>query len=124
MYTNHWSLSIASAACRLRVSGEHSVHWHLDEPGGVVYLETVLHGSNLASASDVTTWFGTSFLTPVFGAIVADTFLGNYNTIIVSLVVYLLVRIRQDANRFYDMRHGRMLTYRFCACLPRAICRG
>jgi len=90
----------------------------------VVYLETVLHGSNLPSASDVTTWFGTSFLTPVFGAIVADTFLGNYNTIIVSLVVYLLVRIRQDANRFYDMRHGRMLTYRFYACLPRAICRG
>eukprot|EP00267_Zea_mays_P058097 XP_023158133.1 protein NRT1/ PTR FAMILY 8.3 isoform X1 [Zea mays] len=56
----------------------------------VVYLETVLHGSNLASASDVTTWFGTSFLTPVFGAIIADTFLGNYNTILVSLAVYLL----------------------------------
>jgi solute carrier family 15 (peptide/histidine transporter), member 3/4 len=58
----------------------------------VVYLETVLHGSSLASASDVTTWFGTSFLTPVFGAIIADTFLGNYNTILVSLAVYLLVR--------------------------------
>jgi dipeptide/tripeptide permease len=57
-----------------------------------VYLETVLHGSNLASASDVTTWFGTSFLTPVFGAVIADTFLGNYNTILVSLAVYLLVR--------------------------------
>lgn len=56
----------------------------------VVYLETVLHGSNLASASDVTTWFGTSFLTPVFGAVIADTFLGNYNTILVSLAVYLL----------------------------------
>ncbi|AQK73797.1 protein NRT1/ PTR FAMILY 8.3 [Zea mays] len=56
----------------------------------VVYLETVLHGSNLSSASDVTTWFGTSFLTPVFGAVIADTFLGNYNTILVSLAVYLL----------------------------------
>ncbi|PAN06850.1 hypothetical protein PAHAL_1G292600 [Panicum hallii] len=56
----------------------------------VVYLETVLHGSNLASASKVTTWFGTSYLTPIFGAIIADTFLGNYNTIIVSLAVYLL----------------------------------
>ncbi|KAL6651314.1 hypothetical protein ACP70R_010239 [Stipagrostis hirtigluma subsp. patula] len=56
----------------------------------VVYLETVLHGSNLASASNVTTWFGTSYLTPVFGAIIADTFWGNYNTILVSLVVYLL----------------------------------
>uniref|UniRef100_A0A0D9VJU4 Major facilitator superfamily (MFS) profile domain-containing protein n=1 Tax=Leersia perrieri TaxID=77586 RepID=A0A0D9VJU4_9ORYZ len=56
----------------------------------VVYLETVLHGSNIASASNVTTWFGTSYLTPIFGAIVADTFLGNYNTILVSLAVYLL----------------------------------
>ncbi|PAN07742.1 hypothetical protein GQ55_1G352300 [Panicum hallii var. hallii] len=56
----------------------------------VVYLETVLHGSNLASASKVTTWFGTSYLTPIFGAIIADTFLGNYNTILVSLAVYLL----------------------------------
>ncbi|XP_040377031.1 protein NRT1/ PTR FAMILY 8.3-like [Oryza brachyantha] len=56
----------------------------------VVYLETVLHGSNLASASSVTTWYGTSYLTPIFGAIVADTFLGNYNTILISLAVYLL----------------------------------
>ena len=59
----------------------------------VVYLETVLHSSNLASASKVTTWFGTSYLTPIFGAIIADTFLGNYNTILVSLAVYLLVRL-------------------------------
>jgi solute carrier family 15 (peptide/histidine transporter), member 3/4 len=58
----------------------------------VVYLETVLHGSNLGSASSVTTWIGTSYLTPIFGAIIADTFWGNYNTILVSLVVYLLVR--------------------------------
>ncbi|KAL5214540.1 hypothetical protein ABZP36_003692 [Zizania latifolia] len=56
----------------------------------MVYLETVLHGSNLASASNVTTWFGTSYLTPVFGAIIADSFFGNYNTILVSLVFYLL----------------------------------
>ncbi|TKW06295.1 hypothetical protein SEVIR_7G233600v4 [Setaria viridis] len=56
----------------------------------VVYLESVLHGSNLASASNVTSWIGTSYLTPVFGAIVADTFWGNYNTILVSLVIYLL----------------------------------
>ncbi|VAH51542.1 unnamed protein product [Triticum turgidum subsp. durum] len=56
----------------------------------VLYLESVLHGSGLASASNVTTWIGTSFLTPVLGAILADTFWGNYTTILVSLVVYLL----------------------------------
>jgi solute carrier family 15 (peptide/histidine transporter), member 3/4 len=57
----------------------------------VMYLETVLHGSNVASASNVTLWFGTSYLTPVFGAIIADAFWGNYNTILVSLAIYLLV---------------------------------
>ncbi|CAM0945920.1 unnamed protein product [Alopecurus aequalis] len=56
----------------------------------VMYLETVLHGSNIGSASNVTTWFGTSYLTPIFGAVIADTFWGNYNTILVSLAVYLL----------------------------------
>nr|XP_034570094.1 protein NRT1/ PTR FAMILY 8.2-like [Setaria viridis] len=60
----------------------------------VVYLEKVLHGSNLASASKVTTETGTSYLTPIFGAIIADTFLANYNTILISLVVYLLVSRR------------------------------
>ena len=59
----------------------------------VMYLETVLHGSNLASASNVTMWFGTSYLTPIFGAIIADAFWGNYNTILVSLTIYLLVCI-------------------------------
>ncbi|KAK3141629.1 hypothetical protein QOZ80_4BG0336360 [Eleusine coracana subsp. coracana] len=33
---------------------------------------------------------GTSFLTPVLGAFLADTYWGNYNTIIVSLFVYVL----------------------------------
>ena len=56
----------------------------------VLYLETVLHGTGLASASNVTTWIGTSYLTPVLGAILADTFWGNYTTILVSLLVYLL----------------------------------
>lgn len=56
----------------------------------MVYLETVLRGSNVSSASNVTTWFGTSYLTPIIGAVVADSFWGNYNTIVVSLVVYLL----------------------------------
>ncbi|KAI4967161.1 hypothetical protein ZWY2020_030228 [Hordeum vulgare] len=72
----------------VRMPGEHGVQWH--STNLVVYLETVLHGSNLASASNVATWFGTSYLTPLFGAIIADTFWGNYNTILVSLAVYLL----------------------------------
>ncbi|CAN6246464.1 unnamed protein product [Urochloa humidicola] len=66
----------------------------------VMYLETVLHGSNLASASNVTMWFGTSYLIPIFGAIIADAFLGNYTTILVSLIIYLLGMILVTTSAF------------------------
>ncbi|CAL5054869.1 unnamed protein product [Urochloa decumbens] len=66
----------------------------------VMYLETVLHSSNLASASNVTMWFGTSYLTPIFGAIIADAFWGNYNTILVSLTIYLLGMILVTTSAF------------------------
>ncbi|EMS51580.1 hypothetical protein TRIUR3_25370 [Triticum urartu] len=67
----------------------------------VVYLETVLHGTNLASASNVATWFGTSYLTPVFGAIIADSFWGNYNTILVSLVIS--IKVPAEAKHLYEV---------------------
>jgi peptide/histidine transporter 3/4 len=76
----------------------------------VVYLEKVLHGSNLASASKVTMWTGTSYLTPIFGAIIADTFLGNYNTILISLVIYLLV----SCNSFILIHGSRIDQSRKC----------
>ncbi|XP_066328275.1 protein NRT1/ PTR FAMILY 8.3-like [Miscanthus floridulus] len=66
----------------------------------VMYLETVLHGSNVASASNVTMWFGTSYMIPVFGAIIADAFWGNYNTILVSLAIYLLGMILVTLSAF------------------------
>ncbi|CAN6253658.1 unnamed protein product [Urochloa humidicola] len=66
----------------------------------VMYLETVLHGSNLGSASNVTMWFGTSYLTPIFGAIIADAFWGNYTTILVSLTIYLLGMILVTTSAF------------------------
>ncbi|VAI48299.1 unnamed protein product [Triticum turgidum subsp. durum] len=67
----------------------------------VVYLETVLHGTNLASASNVATWFGTSYLTPVFGAIIADSFWGNYNTILVSLKIS--IKVPAEAGHLYEV---------------------
>ncbi|XP_072987012.1 protein NRT1/ PTR FAMILY 8.3-like [Typha latifolia] len=56
----------------------------------VVYLRTVLNGSNASNAANVATWHGTSYFTPVIGAIIADTYWGNYKTIWISLIVYLL----------------------------------
>ncbi|XP_020094510.1 protein NRT1/ PTR FAMILY 8.3-like isoform X2 [Ananas comosus] len=56
----------------------------------VVYLTTVLHSDNASSAANVDTWTGTTFLAPLLGAFLADTYLGNYKTIAISLILYLL----------------------------------
>ena len=59
----------------------------------VVYLGTVLHGSTAFNAAHVDTWNGTTFIIPVIGAILADSFWGKYNTIVASLFFYLAVSI-------------------------------
>ncbi|KAL6841965.1 hypothetical protein ACP4OV_028477 [Aristida adscensionis] len=56
----------------------------------VVYLRSVLHGGIASSASTVSLWYGTSFFVPILGAAMADTYLGNYKTVLISLVMYLL----------------------------------
>lgn len=57
----------------------------------VVYLHNVLHGSNASNAANAATWSGTSYFTPLVGALIADTYWGNYKTILISLTLYLLV---------------------------------
>ncbi|XP_042455836.1 protein NRT1/ PTR FAMILY 8.3-like isoform X1 [Zingiber officinale] len=56
----------------------------------VVYLGTVLNGSNASNASNVAIWGGTCYFTPLIGAVLTDSFLGNYKTILISLLIYLL----------------------------------
>ncbi|KAL6656918.1 hypothetical protein ACP70R_004698 [Stipagrostis hirtigluma subsp. patula] len=56
----------------------------------VVYLRSVLHGGIASSASTVSLWYGTSFFVPILGAAIADSYLGNYKTVLISLVMYLL----------------------------------
>ncbi|EAY79653.1 hypothetical protein OsI_34797 [Oryza sativa Indica Group] len=56
----------------------------------VVYLGTVLHGTTASNAANVDTWNGTTFLTPVLGAFLADTYWGKYKTIAISTVFYLI----------------------------------
>uniref|UniRef100_A0A0D9WTX3 Major facilitator superfamily (MFS) profile domain-containing protein n=1 Tax=Leersia perrieri TaxID=77586 RepID=A0A0D9WTX3_9ORYZ len=43
----------------------------------VTYLTTVLHQSNVAAAKNVSTWQATCFLTPLAGAVVADSYWGR-----------------------------------------------
>ncbi|KAM3228411.1 hypothetical protein ACQJBY_059829 [Aegilops geniculata] len=56
----------------------------------VTYLTTVLHESKVAAARDVSAWVGACFLAPLIGAFLADTYLGRYWTIVVSLPVYTI----------------------------------
>ncbi|XP_037419042.1 protein NRT1/ PTR FAMILY 8.3-like [Triticum dicoccoides] len=56
----------------------------------VTYLTTVLHESKVAAARDVSAWVGACFLAPLIGAFLADTYLGRYWTMVVSLSVYTI----------------------------------
>jgi len=59
----------------------------------VVYLATVLHGSTAFNAAHVDTWNGTTFVVPVIGAFLADSYWGKYRTILASIVFYLVVSV-------------------------------
>uniref|UniRef100_A0A453A7Q0 Peptide transporter PTR2 n=1 Tax=Aegilops tauschii subsp. strangulata TaxID=200361 RepID=A0A453A7Q0_AEGTS len=56
----------------------------------VTYLTSVLHESNIDAARNVSTWFGTTFFTPLIGAFLADTYWGRYKTLVVFLSVYIV----------------------------------
>ncbi|KAG2550185.1 hypothetical protein PVAP13_9KG507300 [Panicum virgatum] len=55
----------------------------------VVYLGTVLHGTTASSAANVDAWNGATFLTPVLGAFLADTYWGKYKTVAISIIFYV-----------------------------------
>ncbi|KAG0502891.1 hypothetical protein HPP92_002963 [Vanilla planifolia] len=56
----------------------------------VIYLTKVIHESNTAAAAIVANWTGTNFLTPLLVALLADSYLGNYNTILFSSIIYII----------------------------------
>ncbi|CAM0872167.1 unnamed protein product [Alopecurus aequalis] len=56
----------------------------------VTYLKTKLHQGNLEAARNVTTWQGTCYLTPLIGAILADSYWGKYSTIAVFSSIYFI----------------------------------
>ncbi|KAL5554161.1 hypothetical protein UlMin_041562 [Ulmus minor] len=54
------------------------------------YFIEKLHEGNVSAARNVTTWKGTCYLTPLIGAILADTYWGRYWTIAGFASVYLV----------------------------------
>ncbi|CAN6290106.1 unnamed protein product [Urochloa humidicola] len=56
----------------------------------ITYLKVKLHLGNLEAARTVTTWQGTCYLTPLIGALLADSHWGKYWTIAVFSSVYFI----------------------------------
>ncbi|XP_014509409.1 protein NRT1/ PTR FAMILY 8.3-like [Vigna radiata var. radiata] len=56
----------------------------------VTYLTTKLHQGNVSAARNVSIWQGTSYLTPLIGAVLGDGYWGRYWTIAVFSFIYLI----------------------------------
>uniref|UniRef100_A0A2N9I396 Major facilitator superfamily (MFS) profile domain-containing protein n=1 Tax=Fagus sylvatica TaxID=28930 RepID=A0A2N9I396_FAGSY len=56
----------------------------------IMYLTNELHQPLTTAVKNVNTWVGVSTLFPVLGAFIADSFLGRFNTIIISSTIFLL----------------------------------
>ncbi|CAK9133620.1 unnamed protein product [Ilex paraguariensis] len=56
----------------------------------ITYLTNVLGEPTATAAKNVNTWHGVSALFPLIGAFVADSYLGRFNTILISSIIYLI----------------------------------
>ncbi|KAM5551702.1 protein NRT1/ PTR FAMILY 5.4-like [Rosa sericea] len=56
----------------------------------IIYLTNYLHQPTAIAAKNVNIWIGVSSLFALLGAIVADSFLGRFKTIILSTSIYLM----------------------------------
>ncbi|XP_042509698.1 protein NRT1/ PTR FAMILY 5.10-like isoform X1 [Macadamia integrifolia] len=56
----------------------------------ITYLTGPLQQSMVTAAVNVNTWTGISYMLPLFGAFVADAYLGRYRTILLATLLYVL----------------------------------
>ncbi|KAF6138187.1 hypothetical protein GIB67_011027, partial [Kingdonia uniflora] len=69
----------------------------------VTYLTTQLREDTVSSVKNVNNWSGSVWLTPIFGAYVADTYFGRFWTFTASAVVY--IRVRNTKSPAKDLIH-------------------
>lgn len=68
----------------------------------VGYLVREMHQPFPDAATHVTDWIGAAYVLTLFGAFLADAYLGRFRTIIIFSVIYALVRILSIHPRFFD----------------------
>ncbi|KAE8787963.1 Peptide transporter PTR2 [Hordeum vulgare] len=66
----------------LEVSAFYGVYLSL-----IVYLQDVLHGDSAFNVAAVSSWAGVSYLMPLLGAAVADSYWGKYKTVLIGVSV-------------------------------------
>lgn len=68
----------------------------------VGYLVREMHQPFPDAATHVTDWIGAAYVLTLFGAFLADAYLGRFRTIIIFSVIYALVRIVSIHPGFFD----------------------
>lgn len=73
----------------------------------ITYLTNVLGQPTATAAKNVNIWSGVSMVSPILGAIVADSYLGRFKTIIISSIIYFMVGSSSfiSVNSFFFMNH-------------------
>ncbi|RZC61421.1 hypothetical protein C5167_023163 [Papaver somniferum] len=56
----------------------------------ITYLTDVLGQSTAEAAQKVNVWSGVATLLPILGAIIADSYLGRFDTILISSIIYIM----------------------------------